>query len=782
MSILAEKLRVEVEADTDPATREMRKMEDEGNKIPKWAKAAGAAMAAAFTTGAIVKGIGAAITAASDLSEVTSKTNQVFGDSTGIVTGYAQQMADDFGIVKTTALDAASGFGLLGSAAGIVGDPLAQMSTGLAQAAADASSFYNVPLEDALAAIKSGLVGEAEPLRAYGVLLNDAAVQAKAMEMGIWDGNSAMTEAQKVQARTALIMAGLATSSGDLERTQEGVANSTRELQGRFTNLAADIGGYLLPAAAGVLGWANDAVASFAGALPGAIEWLGTTFGNLWSSLQGSGGVLDTIGEGLKVLRDIGEAVGRSFLTGLMPSISGLAGSFQPLLALLPQLVGLFSPFGLVLKALTPVLPQLAAMVGQLVGALATALVPILTAIIPVITQVAGILVGALSQAFIALLPAVMSLVPIITELVGILGGVLLTVVQAVTPLILMLAGVLGELLPALMPLVGAVLEVVGALLPLVAVAGDLIGAILPVLVELIMALLTPIVALVQPLIGALVPALTALAGIITGAVVPIVKVMAQVLAALVSAIAPVVSAIAGGLISALGGLIQWVTNTASSIVQFVARAVGAFNDFASTAGQKVGEVVGWFRDLPSRIMGAIGSLAGMMRSAGSNIIEALADGIRSAVGKATKAVSGVLDAVRDFLPFSPAKEGPFSGRGWSLYSGRSITGALADGMMDELRSVRDAGLAVATAAAMNLPGATIGAPTASQAILGPSGTVPGASAADSLGVGSASGYSGPSTLVIVDADGELIGTMRVQAGKVATGEVTPLDEGRTGW
>jgi hypothetical protein len=50
-----------------------------------------------------------------------------------------------------------------------------------------------------------------------------------------------------------------------------------------------------------------------------------------------------------------------------------------------------------------------------------------------------------------------------------------------------------------------------------------------------------------------------------------------------------------------------------------------------------------------------------------------------------------VLDSVRAFLPFSPAKTGPFSGKGWTLYSGRSIGDALADGMTDRTSAVRSA-------------------------------------------------------------------------------------------
>ena len=60
-------------------------------------------------------------------------------------------------------------------------------------------------------------------------------------------------------------------------------------------------------------------------------------------------------------------------------------------------------------------------------------------------------------------------------------------------------------------------------------------------------------------------------------------------------------------------------------------------------------------------------------------------------VGRVTGAVGDLLSKARDLLPFSPAKEGPFSGKGWTLYSGRSIPQAFAQGVDDEARRPADA-------------------------------------------------------------------------------------------
>lgn len=61
-------------------------------------------------------------------------------------------------------------------------------------------------------------------------------------------------------------------------------------------------------------------------------------------------------------------------------------------------------------------------------------------------------------------------------------------------------------------------------------------------------------------------------------------------------------------------------------------------------------------------IQGALDTVTGFFdrfKEAGGNIIGNIADGINGAIGKVTGAISGVVSKVRDFLPFSPAKEGP---------------------------------------------------------------------------------------------------------------------------
>ncbi|MEG2213940.1 MAG: hypothetical protein RRY35_08600, partial [Clostridiales bacterium] len=54
-----------------------------------------------------------------------------------------------------------------------------------------------------------------------------------------------------------------------------------------------------------------------------------------------------------------------------------------------------------------------------------------------------------------------------------------------------------------------------------------------------------------------------------------------------------------------------------------------------------------------------IGQWGGKFFNAGKNIVVSIADGIRGAIGTVKDAIGSVVQSIRDYLPFSPAKVGP---------------------------------------------------------------------------------------------------------------------------
>lgn len=220
--------------------------------------------AAAIKAFGIVKSqIGSVIQAASDMNETVSKTEAVFGDNAEAVKKWGDTAASSVGLSKQAALEGASTVGNLLKGVGVANAELPKMSTNLVQAAADLGSFNNADPAEVLENLRSGLVGEAEPLRKYGILINEAAVQQKALELGLAGANGELSDGAKVQARYALIMEQMGDAAGDFAKTSGGLANGTRILSANIQNMKARIGAGLVPILAKATGGVNKLFAKF---------------------------------------------------------------------------------------------------------------------------------------------------------------------------------------------------------------------------------------------------------------------------------------------------------------------------------------------------------------------------------------------------------------------------------------------------------------------------------------------------------------------------------------
>jgi hypothetical protein len=207
-----------------------------------------AALPAAAAIGSIAAVIKPAINAASDFQESTSKVNVVFGKASKSIKDFAATAATSLGQSKQSVLDAAGAFGTFGKAAGLAGDDLATFTTDFVTLSTDLASFNNTSPEEAVLAIGAALRGESEPLRRYGVLLNDAVLKQEAMTLGIYDGKGALTAQQKVLAAQAAIYKQTNDAQGDFVRTSDGLANSQRTLGAVLKNVQIELGSKLLPA------------------------------------------------------------------------------------------------------------------------------------------------------------------------------------------------------------------------------------------------------------------------------------------------------------------------------------------------------------------------------------------------------------------------------------------------------------------------------------------------------------------------------------------------------
>jgi hypothetical protein len=284
-----------------------------------------AGIGAAFAATAVVGFAKDAVGAASDLNESWSKVGVVFGSSAGMVQEWSKTSATSMGLSQQAALEAAGTYGNLAVALGLPTKTAADMSTKLVGLAGDLASFNNVPVGDALDALKSGLTGEAEPLRRFGVSISAARVEAEAMRLGLakapvdmakvsqatgrlelaqkglttsiqkYGKNSDqakraalgvesaqagvtkamggakvnLTDAAKAQATYSLILKDTKTAQGDFARTSGGLANQQRISAAEFQNMKATLGQALLPVLTQVFGFINSTVMPILTAMSG---------------------------------------------------------------------------------------------------------------------------------------------------------------------------------------------------------------------------------------------------------------------------------------------------------------------------------------------------------------------------------------------------------------------------------------------------------------------------------------------------------------------------------
>lgn len=221
------------------------------------------------------------IEAASDLEESTSKAQVVFGSFFDDIEAFASTAPQALGLANSQALEFTGTFGNLFVALGLSQSAAADLAPEIVQLGADLASFNNLEVTEALDKLRAGLVGEAEPLRALGVNLTAATVEAKALELGLAGTTGEISEAAKVQARYALILEQTVTAQGDFARTSDGIANRQRTLAGEFENTRAAVGEALLPAFEQLLDIAPQLISAIEDGIVPALATMSTAIGSV---------------------------------------------------------------------------------------------------------------------------------------------------------------------------------------------------------------------------------------------------------------------------------------------------------------------------------------------------------------------------------------------------------------------------------------------------------------------------------------------------------------------
>ena len=248
---------LELRDELSPAVKEAR-----ANAKGASAGIAGALKTLAKVGAAALAGLGAAVLAigigmfglAADAVETRSLVSVSFAELEGDAQAWAENLEQSLGLGSDATLRMSGVLFTMTSSMGVAKEAAFEMSTGAVELAADMASFYNLEHEDALNKIRSGLVGEAEPLKALGILVDEATIKTAAYEAGIVAWGEELSATEKVQARWLAIQNQTIKAQGDLARTIQSPSNQIKLMRGQITQASIDLSVALLPAFTLVVG------------------------------------------------------------------------------------------------------------------------------------------------------------------------------------------------------------------------------------------------------------------------------------------------------------------------------------------------------------------------------------------------------------------------------------------------------------------------------------------------------------------------------------------------
>jgi hypothetical protein len=200
---------------------------------------------------------GAAIKAASDAEEISSKFSTVFKDISIEADKTANNIAKNFGISSVKAKELLGDTGDLLTGFGFAGDSALDLSKRVNELAVDLASFTNFSggAEGASKALTKALLGERESVKSLGISILEKDVVAKIKSLAATGKLTGMTERQAKAYATLEIAIGQSQNAiGDFARTSASFANQSRILNQRLFDLRVSFGKIILPLATKLVG------------------------------------------------------------------------------------------------------------------------------------------------------------------------------------------------------------------------------------------------------------------------------------------------------------------------------------------------------------------------------------------------------------------------------------------------------------------------------------------------------------------------------------------------
>ena len=349
-----------------------------------------------------------------------------------------------------------------------------------------------------------------------------------------------------------------------------------------------------------------------------------------------------------------------------------------------------------------------------IVSTIGGAVTTIISAVSPFVTDFASQMLPAIASFASGAVGAFSAVWPVIEQL----GSTLLNVGQAILPV---LHNAFAMIVPIISQVIGVAMQLFAAVSPFVSQVGAAlmpaitsIGTALANLANAVLPILASGMQIVLSVVQMLIPVIQTVLSVVGSIVSVVITVASQVISAVVDAASVVASAIGlvmsfvSGLVSSIAGYFSTMVSTMANAAQRVYAAVtGAFSALVGAVSGHIGGLMNTISSIPGKVMGFFAGAGSWLVDSGRALINGFTKGIKNAIGGALSAVSGAVSQIRSFFPFSPAKRGPFSGHGYTTYSGKALMEGWAEGIGSGTEAVSSA-ITSALASASSLIGSGI--------------------------------------------------------------------------
>ena len=636
----------------------------------------------ALTTAVTAIG-GAAVSAYADYEQLVGGVDTLFGSASGKLQGYAAEAYKTCGMSANQYMTQATSFAasLVSSCGGDVAKAAESANTAMGDMAdnvnkmgsdmADVQNAYqgfakqNYTMLDNLKLGYGGtksemerLIADANKLRAAQGKTADLTIDSYAdvveaihtvqSEMGI-TGTTSKEAATTISGSIGMAKASWENFLTGLGRDDVDFSQLTEQLLTSVGAVAKNIAPVLTPIVSEALATAwNIAVGALAGI---GIKLPKLDSSQICSALQAILGVATSVGSGIKA------AIG--FIAPLIAPIgTALLNIAQAVLPVLST--GIQVVLGIV-QALSPV-------IGFLVGVIAD--------VMTTVSQLVAIAMPAVQS----VLSAVLAAMPLIQGSIQVAMGIISAVWNAVWPVIsAVLTGVMGAISTAVQVAMAVVQTVISTVTAAISGDWDTVWNTIKSVAELVW---SQIEFAVRAAIGVVESVITStLDGIssVWSSVWDTVRDFAEVVWGRIKfAVNSAINQVSGVISSVLNS----ISSTWSSMWGSIKSACSSiWEGIKSAASNGINSVYRTVTSIKGKITGFFSGARNWLFNSGKSILNGLKDGIMSAIGSVTSAVSGAVSRIRSFFPFSPAKVGPFSGHGYTTFSGKALMQGWAQGI-----------------------------------------------------------------------------------------------------